>query len=133
MAKAHQIEGWGQDELEVGRSLHPAGESLRELDVPLDVISQAVHAVVADHEPELERPESPSRRNLPVPIVEHRAGVARHVLEIFGKDAERLDEARALAHVKHAAVEIGEHPLMRIEAVAVGPLEPGLQGPRSEE
>jgi hypothetical protein len=80
-------------------------------------------AVVPDHEPELERPEAAAERHVPVAVVEHRPRLGRLVLEELRQDAQRTDEHGPVGHEKGVAVEVGEHPLVRVEAVAVGRFE----------
>ena len=78
--EAHQVEGRADGELEVVRLLDPAGELLGQRDVPSDVVLEAVDAVRADHEPELQRPEPPAQRDLPVAVVDDGAGLGGLVL-----------------------------------------------------
>ena len=89
---------------------------------------QTCHAVVADDEPELQRTEAPSQRNLPVPIVDDRVRVRRGVAQIFRHHAQRVDQGRPVGHVEAVGVEVGEHPLVGVEAVAVGQLHAVLHG-----
>src|ERR1035437_6142658 len=72
-ASANQVQRRGHDQLKVARRLDPAGELLRQRHVSSDVMPQPLHAVMADDEPQLEGPEPPAQRDLPVPVVNHRA------------------------------------------------------------
>src|SRR5882672_5791938 len=85
-----------------------------------NVMLQALDTVVANHEPQLERPEPAAELNVPVAVVKNRAGFAGLVLQIFRKHAQSLDQRPAVGKKERAAIEVGEHPLVRIEAVAIG-------------
>ena len=61
-----------------------------------DVGAQALGAVVADDEPELEGAEAPAERHVPVAVVDDRARVGRLVAQVFGQDAERVDQRGAV-------------------------------------
>src|SRR5712692_10443014 len=87
---------------------------------------QPFHSIVADYEPQLERPESPTQGNLPVAIVDHRSGFGRLVAQIFRQHAQSLDEGFSVCDIKTIAVELGDPPLMRIKAAAVGKLQAGM-------
>src|SRR5690349_21423809 len=65
MAEADKIERRIDDQIEVRVLSHPLGELLRDLHMVANVPLQAVDAIVADDEPELERAEAPAQRNLP--------------------------------------------------------------------
>src|SRR2546427_4265017 len=103
-------------------SADPRSKLLRQGHVLADVVLQAFHAVMADYKPQLERTKSSPQRNVPVAVIKHLAGFAGFVAEILGQNAERADQRGAVGHVEAVAIEIGEHPFVRIEAVAVGQL-----------
>src|SRR5579872_2594148 len=83
------------------------------------VILKALNPVMANDEPQFQRAKSPAERNLPIPIIENRSRLGGFVPQILRKDAESLDQSLAIRDIKAVAIEIGEHPLMRIERVAV--------------
>ena len=60
VAKANQIQRDGSREFEIFVLAHPVGELLRQFYVAANVVLQAFDAVMADHEPELERAEAAS-------------------------------------------------------------------------
>ena len=60
---------------------------------------------------------------MPVAVIENRAGFGLLVAQVFGQNAERLDQDLAIGYPEAVAIEIGEHPLVWIEAVAVGVIE----------
>ncbi len=92
-----------------------------------NVVTQACDAVVANDEPELQGPEAPSQGDLPVAIVDHGPGLGGLVAQVLRKHAERPDQGRPVRHVEAVTVEVGEHPLVWIEAVAVRQLDPRVK------
>jgi len=110
--EAHQIQGHRRGHLEAVVTLDPPRKLLCQLDVPPNLMLQPFHAVVPDDEPELQRPEAPPQRNLPVAIVNHGPGFGGLVAQIFRQHAQSLDEHLAVGHIKAIAVEIGEHPFV---------------------
>ena len=48
------------------------------------------------------------------------------VAEVFGQHAQCLDEMFTIGNIKNVAIEIGEHPLVWIEAVAVCQLDSSM-------
>src|SRR6516165_2534628 len=84
-----------------------------------NMVLQALNPIMANHEPELQGAEAAAEGNLPVAVIKHRSRGGGLVLQIFRKDAERLDEGGAIGHPEAVAVEIGEHPFVRIEGIAV--------------
>src|SRR5512134_4040905 len=87
-----EIERRGSGELEARGLLDPGFEFLRELDVPPDVTLEPFDAVVTDHEPELQSPEAAAKRDLPIAVVEDRAGFRGLVAQVLGKDRESPDQ-----------------------------------------
>ena len=69
--------------------------------------------------------ESPPQRDLPIAIVDHGPRLGGLVAQVFGQDAQRADQRGPVGHEEAVAVEIGEHPLVRIEAIAVGQFQAG--------
>ena len=74
----------------------------------------------------LECPKASPERDLPVAIVDDRSSFSGFVAQIFRQHAQGLDERFAVGDVEAIAIEIREHPFMRIEAVAVRKLNAGL-------
>ena len=126
MAEADQVQGRGRGPFEAGIGFDPAGEFLRQLHVATHVVAQSLHAVVADHEPELEGAEAAAQGDVPVAVVDDGARLGGCVAQVLGEHAQRVDQALAVGHVEAVAVEVGEHPLVRVEAVAVGLLQAGV-------
>jgi len=92
VAEADEIQRRGRGQLEARCSFDPLAERLRERDVTADVVAQAFDAIVADHEPELERAKPPSERDLPVPVVDDRSGFGRAISQVFGEHAQGTDQ-----------------------------------------
>ncbi len=123
VAEADQIERRREGEFEIGMGLNPAGELLGQCDMAADVVLQSFPAVVAQDEPELEAAEAAAERNLPVAVIDHSARLGRPVAQIFRQNGQGADEGATVADEHAVAVKIGEHPLVRIGAVAVGELQ----------
>src|ERR1039458_8938541 len=85
-----------------------------------NVVLQAFDSVVADHEPELQRAEAASELDVPVAVVDDCARLGSLIPQVLGQNAQRLNQRLAVGDPEAVAVEVGEHPLMRIEVVAVG-------------
>src|SRR6185437_4417059 len=94
-------------------------ELLRQPHVLANMELQPFNSVMPQHEPQLERPKATAERYLPVTVVDDRARFSCLITQIFRQHAEGLDQSFSIGHVKAIAIEIGEHPLVRIEAVAV--------------
>src|SRR4030095_7131570 len=92
-----------------------------------DVMLQAFDAVVSNYEPELKRPKAATERGVPVTIVDDCSRFGRLVAEIFRQDTQGLNEGFAVGNVENITVKIGEHPLVGIEAVAIGELNAWLR------
>ena len=73
MTKTNQIQRDGRCEFEVFVIVmaHPIGELLRQFHMAANVVLQTLHAVMADHEPELERAEAATELDVPVSIVDY--------------------------------------------------------------
>src|SRR5579863_9287574 len=117
VAKTDQVQRHGRSKLKFIVVAHPAGELLREFDVTADVVLQTFYSVVADHKPQLYRAETTAELDMPVAVVDDRARFCSLIAQVFGQDAERLNERFAVGDPEAAAVEVGEHPFMRIEIV----------------
>jgi hypothetical protein len=100
VAEADQVERRGRQPLEVVARVHPARELLRPSDLPLDVRAQPLHAVVADHQPELERPEAAAERDLPVAVIDHRARLRRLVLQVLGRTLSARTSLRSATNMQ---------------------------------
>src|ERR1700751_3110483 len=120
MAEENEIQWCWSREFEARIGSHPRRKLLRELHVPAHVMPQALHAVVTNNEPQLQRSKPPAQRDLPVAIVNHSTRFCSPVAQVFWQHAQRANERCSVAHVEAVAIEIREHPLMRIKAVAVG-------------
>ena len=116
----------GVDELEARVRGQPVAQPRGEGHVPAHERLQPVHAEVPDHEPELECTEAAAEGHLPVAVVDHLAGVGGGVAQVFGQHAQRLHQRGAVADPEGVAVEVDEHPLVRVHAVAVGLLHAGV-------
>src|ERR1700734_3488381 len=88
-----------------------------------DVKLQSFDAVVLDDEPQFERAEASAEGHVPVAIIEDRARLSGLVAQIFRRYAQAVRQRLAVSDVEAGAVEIGEHPFVRVEAVAVGELQ----------
>ena len=84
MAEADQADGQWRGQLELVALLDLRGEPLGERDAGADVGAQALGAVVADDEPELEGAEAPAERDVPVAVVHDLAGVGGAVAQLLG-------------------------------------------------
>jgi len=123
VAEADEVQRRRRSELEAIVGTDPRFEELRQAHVLADVELQSFYAVMADYEPELQGAKSPAERNLPIAIVDHRPGLAGLILQIFRQHAQRVDQSGAVRHIEAIAIEVGEHPLVRVEAIAVGEFE----------
>src|SRR5580704_10426528 len=123
MAEANEIQWCWSREFEACIGSHPRRKLLCQLYVPAHVMPQALHAVVANHEPQLQRPKPPAQGDLPVAIVDHSTRFCSPVAQVFWQYAQRANERCSVAHIEAVAIKIREHPLMRIETVAVGQLD----------
>ena len=92
-----------------------------------NVMLQAFDAVVADHEPQLQRAEAASQLNVPVAVVDDCSRFGGLIPQVFRQDAQGLNQRLAVGDPEAVAVEVGEHPFMRIEVVAVGEFDAALQ------
>src|ERR1700704_1608005 len=85
--------------------------------------TQTLGPIAPDRRPELQRAESPAERYLPVPVVDDGPGLGGGVSKVFRQDAEGVDERLPVGYIEGVAVEVHEHPLVRIDAIAVGSLQ----------
>src|SRR6476619_5976262 len=111
--KAHQTERHRRQQLEVRTTPDPLCQLLGQRDVIPDHGAKTLDAVAAQHEPELERAKSASQLNSPIPEVHHL--LVLRGAEILGSYAEGAEQGLAVADVVGAAVEVDQHPLVRVE------------------
>ena len=84
------------------------------------------HAVAAQREPQLERPEAPAEGDLPVAVVDDGPGLAGRGAQVLGQDRQRAEQRGPVGHPEQVAVEVHAHPLVRVGAVRVGLVETGV-------
>jgi hypothetical protein len=87
------------------------------------VVGQPFGPVPPQHEPELERPEPPPERDLPVAVVDDLARGGGRVAQELGQDRQGLDQGAPVGDPEARAVEGGEQPLVGVGDEAVGPLQ----------
>lgn len=104
---------------EVAPRLDQLGKLFAQADVLADMRLQALDAVGANDEPDLEAAEAPTEGDLPVAVVGHEARVGVVVAQDGEGDAQGLDEPAALADPEHAAVKVGQEPLVQVGVEAV--------------
>ena len=85
---------------------------------------ERLEPVEADREPQLERSEPAPERDLPVAVVDRRAGLGGRRSQVLGEDAQRAEQRHPVGSPVEIAVEVDAHPLVRVGAVAVGEVEP---------
>src|SRR5918994_4152118 len=79
------------------------------------------------YEPELQRTEAPAELYSPIAKVDHlRIGLGA---QVFRRHLESSEERRGVSHEVGAAVEVYQHPLMRVHDETVGMLESVKQVP----
>ena len=81
--QADQAERVRRDDVEPLVGLGPAGQLLGQGDVAADVGAQALGAVPAEDEPQLQRTEPAAERDLPVAEVDDGAGLGRGVAQVL--------------------------------------------------
>src|ERR1700675_5144459 len=118
--KADKVQLNWRGEFEARIVAHPGGELLGQAHVLANVVLQAFDPVMPDHEPELERTKTAPELDVPVAIINDGAGFRRLVAQVLRQDGKRLDQVLPVGDVEDVAIEVGEHPFMRIEAVTVG-------------
>ena len=95
-------------------------EPARMCEIAAQARLQPAHALLADHEPQLERAHAPPERNAPVAIVLHLAvGRGLQVARVGGHHAHQ--ELR-VAHEVRGAVDRHAQPLVRIHHQRIGEL-----------
>ena len=120
---AHRLQRHGGEHAPAGGSRNYGGEGGGVGDVAPEPRLQALNALLADHEPELQRPEAPAERNAPVAEILHRAvDGGLQEARIGRHDA---DEMLGVAHEIDRAVEGRAEPFMGIDDDAVRALDAG--------
>ena len=87
---------------------------------------QSLDAVVTYDEPEFQRAESSAQWHVPIAIFEYDIRSRRLVSQVLRKDIEGSRQRPAIGHKETTAIEIREHPFVRIKAVAVRQLQAAL-------
>ena len=91
-AKNRERKGSGGEELEeVWSALDHGTEQFTELDRMSNVIFQPLHAVSPHHKPDFQRPEPPSQRNLPVPVISDETRIRKFVPQIRWRNRQRIN------------------------------------------
>src|SRR6266496_5869470 len=124
--ETNQVQRRGNGQLKTRVAADPARELLGQPDVLADMELQSFDSVIAKHEPQLQRAKPAAERNVPIAIIDDGPRFRGFVPQIFGKNAERLDQYLAVRNVKTVTIEVRKHPFVRIEAIAVGVLEAGV-------
>src|SRR5262245_49921995 len=83
------------------------------------VVPQPLNPIVPDDKPQLQSTETPAQRDVPVSIVKHSTGISRAVTQILRHNTQCPNQCLSVSHIETIAIEIGEHPLMRVEAITV--------------
>ena len=111
------------DDLEPLVGTHLRRQPLRQLDMAADHRLDRLDPVEADRQPQLERPEPPPERDLPIPVVDRRTRLGGRRAEVLRQDAQRAEQRGPVGRPVQVAVEVDPHPLVRVRAVAVGELQ----------
>ena len=56
---------------------------------------------------------------MPIAIVDYRTGFCSLIAQIFRQNAQGLNQRFAIGDVETVAIEVGEHPFVRIKSVTV--------------
>ena len=124
--EADEVERVRGHELEPVVGRHPPGELLGQATWSRIMAWIGADAVDAQREPQLERAEAPAEGDLPVAVVDDRAGLAGRGPEVLGQDRQRAEQRGPVGHPEQVAVEVHAHPLVRVGAVGVGLVEAGV-------
>src|SRR5258707_15528753 len=95
-----------------------------------NVMLQALHAIMPDHKPQLQRTKPPPQLNVPVAVIDHCPRLSRLVAQVLRQNRKRLNQVLAVGDIETIAVESCKHPLVRIESVAVGKLDAVMNKPK---
>lgn len=91
--------------------------------MPANVFLQAADAVAPQHEPQLQRSETPAQRHTPMSVVDRCVVVT--VLQVERVDDQRRRQQVSVSDPQKGAVEAGEHHLIGICVDRIGELDPG--------
>jgi len=101
------------EDFEIRMRFEPFLEQPGQPDMLPDHGPDALDAVGTEDKPQLEGAEPAPELNSPVPVV---ADLGIHAgFQVFGVDLERPDERARILDEIGRTVEIGQHPLMRVE------------------
>src|SRR5260370_6226510 len=117
--EADEVELRGRGEFEARILAHPGGELLGETHMLANMVLQSFDPVIADDEPKLECAKAAPELDVPVAIINDSAGFRCPVAQVLRQDRKRSDQVLSVNDVKAVAIEVGEHPFVRVEAVAV--------------
>src|ERR1700735_5147629 len=84
---------------------------------------QSFHSIVLNDEPQFQGTKSAAQRDVPVAVIEDPSCFAGLIAQIFGCDAEAVSQSFTVSDVEAGAVEIREHPFVRVETIAIGEFE----------
>lgn len=82
-------------------------------DVLSDMLLEVLHSVQPQDEPKLERSEPSSERDLPVAVI--GSGALLVVFQVKRVDVEGVDDPPRFLEPHRGAVEVDQHPLVRVE------------------
>src|SRR5215468_8698471 len=95
-----------------------------------DMLLQASDSIMPDHEPELQCPETAPELDVPIAVIDYGAAGCCGVAKVLGQDRKGVDQRLAVGDPETIAVEVGEHPLVWIEGVAIRQLDAFLDPPQ---
>src|ERR1700758_2875173 len=98
MPEANQVERRGRGQFEWLIAAHPFREFLRQTYVLANVMLQSLDPVVANHKPELQRPEPASQLNVPVAVIDDGSRFRGLVAQILGQNTQSLNQRLAVGH-----------------------------------
>src|SRR6185312_10598489 len=110
MPHAHRLEWYGRKPLPTGCGVDLRGEPARVLEVAAQALLQPLHALLADEEPELERPEAAAEWNAPVAEVPDFR--IRGRAQVAGIGRHHAHQVLRIAHEVGGAVERSPQPFV---------------------
>ena len=115
-----QSKSWRREDAEkIAPRFHQLRKEIAEIEVVADVLLQALDSPSPQHEPDLERSETPPKRDLPVTVVGHQPAVCVRVAEICRGDAQGAGQVRSFLHVQSRSVEIRQQPFVHVHVEGV--------------